>query len=125
MDADDCEALVAAVLAECDSPASRRLVLDAWGAADRAVALRTVLSGVRAYAAHGRALAGIGATGGEVRGVQSRPVGVACWWLGERVGKTKTVPLTGWVKAGERLPAGAKFWCEDGAGWWFRLPKGG
>lgn len=125
MDATDCDALVADILALRDDPATRRLILDAWGAPDRPLALRAALSGVRDYVAHERSLAGIGANGGEVRGPCERPVGVACWWLGAREGKTKTTPAMGSVAGGERLPKEAKYWAVESQGYWFRLPTNG
>jgi hypothetical protein len=125
MDADDCDALVAEILSVKDCPASRRLVLDVWGAPDRAVMLRGVLTCVREYAAHERALSGTGRGGGEVRGPCERPAGVACWWLGSVAMKSKVKPTMGWCEAGKRLPAEARFWCVESQGWWFRISNGG
>lgn len=128
---DDCDDLVAAVLAACDAPASRRLILDAWGAADRPAALRALLGWVRDHVEAERVLALRGGfydpphPPGEVRGGKARPAGVGCWWLGERAGKTVTTPATGWAKAGEKLPKEARYWAAESQGWWYRVPAGG
>lgn len=130
MDATDCDALVADVLAVRDCPAVRRLVLDAWGHPDRAGQLRALLGWAREYAGAERVLALRGGfykserKAGEVRGACERPAGAACWWLGRRETATKTVPAMGWCAAGERLPAAARWWCVEGQGYWWRLPAG-
>jgi len=131
MDATDCDGLVAAILAECDTPASRRLVLDAWGHPDRAGQLRALLGWVRDHVEAERLQSLRGGfcepvhKAGGVRGPCERPAGVACWWLGRRETATKTLPATGWCGAGERLPKEARWWCVEGQGYWWRLPANG
>lgn len=130
MGAADCDALAAEILAAGDTPACRRLVLDAWAAPDRPAALRCLLGWVRDYAAAGRALALRGGfceapPAGEARGPCERPAGVGCWWLGASETKAKVRPAMGFCEAGEKLPVAARFWCAEGQGYWFRLPQGG
>lgn len=127
MDDAACNVLVDAILAVNNGEAARRLVLDAWGAADRGDALLDLLGWVREYGARTRPAPVLGSStpAGEVRGVKVRPVAVACWYLGMVVLKSKTKPLMGFCETGKSLPAEARFWCVESQGYWWRVPNRG
>lgn len=105
------EAAIAALLAAAPGPETQARCVSAWAAGLR--------DGEAAGLAALRDAAEPPPTPPAAR--RERPADRGCWWLGIKPGQGYK-PVMGRCKAGEELPAEARYWAAEGAAEW--LPVG-